>query len=263
VAVLPAPAEGTTLALGASSTSLSRSRNNAKRNYRVKLDIVWSVSCLPVREVEEEDARHPDMQVRGVPAGPEGAPILVSPLRRGRVGRIGCMVFSFLYLAVRALLGALVRSRRGLHMKDLELLVLRHELEILRRQVARPRVRPADRALLAAAAFHLPRPVREARLVTPRTLFRWHRALVRRKWRQAAGRRVRPPLSVEVRELVLRLAKIRAGATGGSVASWPSSACGCRRPASAGCWRKRGWSRHRGAAARAGASSCGRRRRAS
>jgi transposase InsO family protein len=117
------------------------------------------------------------------------------------------MVFSFLYLAVRALLGALVRSRRGLDMKDLELLVLRHELEILRRQVARPRVRPADRALLAAAAFHLPRPVREARLVTPRTLFRWHRALVRRKWRQAAGRRGRPPLSVEVRELVLRLAR--------------------------------------------------------
>jgi putative transposase len=117
------------------------------------------------------------------------------------------MVFSFLYLAVRALLGALVRSRRGLQMKDLELLVLRHELEILRRQVARPRVRPADRALLAAAAFHLPRPVREARLVTPRTLFRWHRALVRRKWRQAAGRRGRPPLSVEVRELVLRLAR--------------------------------------------------------
>jgi putative transposase len=117
------------------------------------------------------------------------------------------MVFSFLYLAVRALLGALVRSRRGLHMKDLELLVLRHELEILRRQVARPRVRPADRALLAAAAFHLPRPVREARLVTPRTLFRWHRALVRRKWRQSAGRRGRPPLSVEVRELVLRLAR--------------------------------------------------------
>jgi putative transposase len=117
------------------------------------------------------------------------------------------MVFSFLYLALRALLGALVRSRHGLHVKDLELLVLRHELEILRRQVGRPRLRPADRALLAAAAFHLPRALREARLVTPRTLFRWHRALVRRKWRQSAGRRGRPPLSVEVRELVLRLAR--------------------------------------------------------
>jgi putative transposase len=117
------------------------------------------------------------------------------------------MVFSFLYLAFRALLGALVRSRRGLDMKDIELLVLRHELEVLRRQVARPKLRPADRAMLAAAACHLPRRPRSQRLVTPRTLLRWHRALVRRKWRQPSARRGRPPLPVEVRELVLRLAR--------------------------------------------------------
>jgi putative transposase len=117
------------------------------------------------------------------------------------------MAFSFLYLAVRALLGALVRSRRGLHMKDVELLVLRHELEILRRQLVRPKLRMADRALLAAAACHLPRSSRGARLVTPRTLLRWHQALVRRKWRQAPGRRGRPKLPAEVRELVLRLAR--------------------------------------------------------
>jgi hypothetical protein len=55
------------------------------------------------------------------------------------------MVFSFLYLAVRALLGALIRSRRGLDVKDVELLVLRHELAILRRQVARPTI-PASEA---------------------------------------------------------------------------------------------------------------------
>jgi transposase InsO family protein len=116
------------------------------------------------------------------------------------------MVFSFLYLAVRALLGALVRSRRGLHVKDIELLVLRHELEILRRQVAQPKLRLADRALLAAAACHLPRSSRGVRLVTPRTLLRWHQALVRRKWRHAAGQRGRPKLPAEVRELVLRLA---------------------------------------------------------
>jgi putative transposase len=103
------------------------------------------------------------------------------------------MVLSFLYLAFRALLGALARSRRGLHVKDIELLVLRHELELLRRQVARPKLRPADRALLAAAACHLPRPACSARLVTPRTLLRWHRALVRRKWRQPPGRRGSPP----------------------------------------------------------------------
>jgi putative transposase len=116
------------------------------------------------------------------------------------------MALSFLYLAVRALFGALVRSRRGLHVKDIELLVLRHELEILRRQVARPKLVMSDRALLAAAACHLPRSSRGVVLVTPRTLLRWHQGLVRRKWRQAPGRRGRPKLSAEVRELVLRLA---------------------------------------------------------
>jgi len=117
------------------------------------------------------------------------------------------MVFFFLYLSFRALLGVLVRSRRGLDLKDFELLVLRHELEVLRRQVARPNLRPVDRALLAAAACHLPLRSRRARLVSPRTLLRWHRALVRQKWRQPPGRRGRPPLAVEVRELVLRLAR--------------------------------------------------------
>ena len=117
------------------------------------------------------------------------------------------MALSFLYLAVRAVLGALVRSRRGLQVKDIELLVLRHELEILRRQVARPKLCTVDRALLAAAACHLPRSSRGVLLVTPRTLLRWHRMLVRRRWRQPPGRRGRPPLSAEVRELVLRLAR--------------------------------------------------------
>lgn len=81
----------------------------------------------------------------------------MSALLGARGGTIGGMVFSFFYLALRSLFGALVRSRRGLHVKDIELLVLRHELEILRRQVARPKLGAADRALLAAAACHLPR----------------------------------------------------------------------------------------------------------
>jgi putative transposase len=117
------------------------------------------------------------------------------------------MAFSFFYLALRALLGALVRSRRGLDLKDVELLALRHELEVLRRQVARPKLNPVDRALLAAFACHLPRSSRRVRLVTPRTLLRWHQALMRRKWRQPSGRRGRPPLPAEVLELVLRLAR--------------------------------------------------------
>src|SRR3954447_23574745 len=103
-----------------------------------------------------------------------------------RAGRISGMALSFLYLALRTLLGALVRSRRGLDVKDIELLVLRHELEILRRQVVRPKLRLVDRALLAAAAPYLSRSSRSALLVTPRTVLRWHQALVRRKWRQPA-----------------------------------------------------------------------------
>jgi transposase InsO family protein len=106
-----------------------------------------------------------------------------------------------------SVLGALVRSRRGLDVKDIELLVLRHELAVLRRQVGRPKLAMTDRALLAAAAVHLPRPQRSMLLVTPRTLLRWHRALVRRKWRQPSGVVGRPPLSPEIRELVLRLAR--------------------------------------------------------
>ena len=133
--------------------------------------------------------------------------MVVSRLVWARAGRIAGVAFSFSCLAFRALLGVLVRSRRGVDVKDLELLVLRHELEVLRRQVARPRLRAADRALLAAAACHLPRSSREARLVSPRTLLRWHRALVRRKWRQPPGRRGRPPTPSQVRAVVLRLAR--------------------------------------------------------
>ena len=77
----------------------------------------------------------------------------------------------------------------------------------LRRQVALPQLHAADRALLAAAACHLPRPSRGARLVTPRTLLRWHRALVRRKRRQPPARRGRPPTSAEIRDIVMRLAR--------------------------------------------------------
>jgi hypothetical protein len=135
----------------------------------------------------------------------KGANIAVVPW--AKAGSIGGMAFSFLYLAVRALLGALVSSRRGLHVKDLELLVLRHEPEILRRQVVRPELRMVDRALLAAAACHLPRSSRGALLVTPRTLLRWHQRLVRRKWWQEPGQRGRPSLPAEVRELVLRPAR--------------------------------------------------------
>jgi hypothetical protein len=173
------------------------------------------------------------------------------------------MVFSFLFLAVRALLGALVRSRRGLSVKDVELLVLRHELEILRRQVARPKLAMADRALLAAAACHLPRASRGLLLVTPRTVLRWHQAMVRRKWRQPLGR-VGPPLSAEIREVALRLAREnpRWGhrRIGGELAKlgFRVSPTSIRR-----LLARAGLEPAPRRPARAGASSCGRRRRPS
>jgi hypothetical protein len=124
--------------------------------------------------------------------------------------------------------------------KDVELLVLRHELEILRRQVGRPKFGAADRASLAAVACHLPRSSFGVLLVTPRTLFRWDRAFVRRKWRQPAGQRGRPPLSAEVRELVLRLARENPHWGHRQICGELAKlGFGCRRPASAGCSPKR------------------------
>jgi hypothetical protein len=82
-----------------------------------------------------------------------------------------------MYLMIRMLLRLLVRDGQGA--KDLEIVVLRHELSVLRRQNKRPRFRRSDRAFLAAAGRRLPRARREHFLVTPKTLLRWHRELVR------------------------------------------------------------------------------------
>src|SRR5665811_220205 len=120
-------------------------------------------------------------------------------------------MWSLLYLVARALARLLVGARQPGHddgSKDLEILVLRHQLRVLQRTAGRPRLRTIDRVLLAAASRVLPRDRWVAFLVTPATLLRWHRELVRRKWTyRRSGRPGRPPIDPEVRALILRLAR--------------------------------------------------------
>jgi hypothetical protein len=91
--------------------------------------------------------------------------------------------------------------------KDAEILVLRHQLAVLRRQVARPRFTWSDRALIATLAKLVPRERWAAFLVTPETILRWHRALVRRRWTYPNRRPGRPSLPAETVELIVRLAE--------------------------------------------------------
>jgi putative transposase len=116
------------------------------------------------------------------------------------------MTLRLLYLLFRQVMGWLALLARSSAAKDAELLVLRHEVAVLRRQVTRPRVDWADRAVMAGLARRLPRPSWNRLFVRPETLLRWHRDLVRRRWTYP-HRRGRPSVAVEVRALVLRLAR--------------------------------------------------------
>jgi hypothetical protein len=91
--------------------------------------------------------------------------------------------------------------------KELELLVLRHELSILRRQARRPRLTEKDRLMLAALSRVMPRRLWGAFLVTPETLLRWHRRSVARRWTHPHRPPGRPPIDQELSELILRLAR--------------------------------------------------------
>lgn len=95
-----------------------------------------------------------------------------------RVGDNRPMALSFLYLMTRRLVDVLLGRLRSEHAKDVEIVVLRHQFEVLRRQVKRPELRPSDRALLAMLSSALPRRRWPVFLVTPDTILRWHRRLV-------------------------------------------------------------------------------------
>ena len=116
------------------------------------------------------------------------------------------MSFRLLYLIFDRILGWLMLLGRASSSKDVELLVLRHEVAVLRRANPRPRLDWADRALFAALIRHLPAVLRGHRLVTPATLLRWHHRLVTKKWTHP-HRSGRPPLDDTIAALIERLAR--------------------------------------------------------
>jgi putative transposase len=118
------------------------------------------------------------------------------------------VIISPVYLVVRCLLGCLMMLARHRMPKDAELLVLRHENAVLRRQIGRVRYQPGDRLWLAALSRFVPRD-RWVKVfpVTPATLLAWHRRLVARKWDYASRRRPgRPSTAAAIRKLVIRIA---------------------------------------------------------
>jgi putative transposase len=118
------------------------------------------------------------------------------------------VIFSVVYQLTRCLLDRLMLLARREASKEAELLVLRHENAVLRRQVGRVRYQPADRLWLTTLSRLIPRHRwREVFDVTPATLLAWHRRLITRKWDYSSRRRPgRPPTAAAIRKLVIRIA---------------------------------------------------------
>jgi putative transposase len=121
------------------------------------------------------------------------------------------MILSFSYLILRQVLQLIILTARGERANAVEVLVLRHQVAVLRRQVRRLDLEPVDRMVLAGLSRLLPRVRWAAFFVTPATLLRWHRALVARRWTYPTRRPGRPSVTAELRELVLRLARDNPG----------------------------------------------------
>ena len=116
------------------------------------------------------------------------------------------MLASLLYLLIHRLLTFVSPGDRSDHAAQIEILVLRHQLKVLRRQVKRPIYRRRDRALLPAASRILPRDRLDAFLVCPETLLRWHRSLVAHKWTRPHRPPGRPAIDPGVTKLILQMA---------------------------------------------------------
>jgi putative transposase len=117
------------------------------------------------------------------------------------------VAFRLAYLLLARVLSWLMLLARSDAAKDVEILVLRHEIAVLRRHHPRARLSWVDRALLSALSRLLPVDLRRLRLVSPRTLLRWHAQLVARRWTYSRRQPGRPPIAQPVRALVLQMAR--------------------------------------------------------
>jgi putative transposase len=111
------------------------------------------------------------------------------------------------YQLLRQIMQMLIQLARDDGVKDVELLVLRHEVAVLRRQVHRPKLDPGDRVVLAALSRLLPGSRWPVFFVTPATVLRWHRQLIARHRTYPHASTGRPPIAQQIRDLVLRLAR--------------------------------------------------------
>ena len=167
------------------------------------------------------------------------------------------MLSKLAYLTLCRSIQLLVLAAGGDTAKDLEIVVLRHQLAVLRRQIPRPRLEPADRALLAAVSRVLPRARWSCFFVQPETLLRWHRRLVAGAWAYPHRQTGRPPLDHRIQQLIVRLAAENPRwATSASRVSSSGLACGSRPPRSERRSAATGWSRRRGGRPSAGRRSC-------
>ncbi len=148
------------------------------------------------------------------------------------------MLLALVYSWLRLLLD-LVDVGQRVHDPEAELLLLRHQLCVVRRQVKRPRLNAADRTIMAVLSQRVSRAALVGMLVQPETVLGWHRELVRRRW-AAFGRRRgpgRPGLDAEIQKLILQMAKNNPRwAASEFAASCSSSVIGSGRPRFASCW---------------------------
>jgi hypothetical protein len=167
--------------------------------------------CLAIPGSEEppsivrSTARGSDLSLLGVRRHPVGIQYSV-PLCLTLAGSIPRALRSFAYSILVRLLG-LLTGETSVSQLRLENAVLRHQVRVLRRTVRRPELRDRDRAFLAAASRVLSRDRWASFMVTPQTLLRWHRELIRRNWTYRRRTPGRPPLDPETTELITRLAR--------------------------------------------------------